>query len=171
MGRRTIDIKTREQIIDLVSQGKSYREVARIVGCTKDTAKRYCDKYYDRISHNKKAYAKKYSDMSMRLLDAVDAEDVRKASLSQKILGAGLMLDKSRLLLDQSTANVNDTRIVLVRSPQGVKRAAKSKNFNRIFDPNGSIKIKSNNNSVGSGVGSAKINGSAGGRGNKRGCI
>jgi phage-related minor tail protein len=50
--------------------------------------------------------ADKFEQMSERILDAVCDADLEKASLQQKAISAGVMLDKSRLLRGQATSHV-----------------------------------------------------------------
>ena len=50
--------------------------------------------------------ADKFEQMSERILDAVCDADLEKASLRDKAISAGVMLDKSRLMKGRATSHI-----------------------------------------------------------------
>jgi hypothetical protein len=48
-----------------------------------------------------------YESLTRKTLEAVTEKDIQSASLLQKITSTGMMVDKMRLLRDESTSNMN----------------------------------------------------------------
>lgn len=97
-----------ERCVELVKKGLSHSEIAKILGCTRECVSRRVQglelgslKDYQENEHTILAFHRR------RILNSITDNDLKRAGLSQKVIGAGVLLDKERLISGKSTANIN----------------------------------------------------------------
>lgn len=98
-----------EQIKVLKASGLSYYAVAKKVGRDHKTVKRCCQdpRNAEEIKVIQQELASYFEDLSMRLITSVTDEDIQKLNGYQRIISAGICVDKLRLLRNESTENIS----------------------------------------------------------------
>jgi hypothetical protein len=95
----------------LHASGKSIYAVARNLGRSPHTLKRFLGKpeVITAVSIQREEYANMFDDVGRRTLAGVTQTDIEKSSLQQKMVSAGICVDKSALLRGEvpPTINVN----------------------------------------------------------------
>ncbi len=98
-----------EQIKVLKASGLSYYAVAKKVGREPKTVKRCCmdPRNAEEIKDIQRELASYFEDLSMRLITSITDEDIEKLNCYQRVIAAGISVDKLRLLRNESTQNVS----------------------------------------------------------------
>ncbi len=108
MRTKRVDAEEKQQIAILAAQGKSQRAIARATGRDNKTVAHVLrdPTVIAMVDEGKERLARKYYQLAETILDNVTYEDLEKASLQQKAIASATMLDKARLITNQSTANI-----------------------------------------------------------------
>ena len=93
--------------------GKTIREVIALTGLSNGTVCRIKQGHYNLssgvnqsvIEQLKKSKSAKFEALQHRFMDAIDGDKIKNASLSQLIVGTGIIYDKQRLEEGKSTEN------------------------------------------------------------------
>ncbi|MGR3218425.1 MAG: helix-turn-helix domain-containing protein [Candidatus Anammoxibacter sp.] len=97
------------KMIELSEKGVSYSDVARILGCSKQTVSARLKKI-DYTPQSIKDYRENEANMlslvRSRIVLSLDADTIQKANLLQRTTSLGILLDKERLITGQSTGNI-----------------------------------------------------------------
>ena len=104
----------KEKIAALREKGLSITDIARIVGCAKQTVFYHLhnmDVEQEQIEEYKTNRADYLAGMQLRLLASITPEDVRKMQPGSRILGACQLFDKERL--ERGLATSHEKMIVL----------------------------------------------------------
>jgi hypothetical protein len=98
-----------EQIKVLKASGLSFYAVAKKVGRNHKTIKRCCmnPRNAEEIKVIQQELAGYFEDLSMRLITSISDEDIEKLNGYQRIISAGICVDKLRLLRNESTENIS----------------------------------------------------------------
>ncbi len=98
-----------EQIKVLKASGLSYYAVAKKIGRDSKTVKRCCMKprNADEIKNIQRELAGYFEDLSMRLITSISDEDIERLNGYQRVIAAGIAVDKFRLLRNESTENIS----------------------------------------------------------------
>ncbi len=97
-----------EQIKVLKASGLSYYAVAKKVGRDSKTIKRCCmdPRNAEEIKDIQRELASYFEDLSMRLITSISDEDIERLNAYQRVIAAGISVDKLRLLRNESTQNL-----------------------------------------------------------------
>lgn len=97
-----------EQIKALRASGLTYHAVAKRIGRDAKTVKRAClqPEVANGIKAMKKKLADFFEDLAHRLLTSIKDGDIEKINVYQRVVSAGISVDKMRLLRDESTNNI-----------------------------------------------------------------
>ena len=108
MPKRTMTTEERQRVNILAAQGLTPHAIGHEIGRDRKTVLAHLQKpgVPEQVQNIQDRLANKFEQMSERILDAVCEEDLQKASLQQKAVSAGIMLDKSRLIRGNSTMNI-----------------------------------------------------------------
>jgi lambda repressor-like predicted transcriptional regulator len=103
-----VDVKEKQMIAALAASGKSQRAIGRATGRDNKTIARVLKEPGVMIDRAKmeERLADKFEQLSEAILDSVSEEDLFNATLQQKSISAGVMLDKSRVIRGQSNMNI-----------------------------------------------------------------
>ena len=98
-----------EQIKVLKASGLSYYAVAKKLGRNHKTIKRCCmePRNAKEIKIIQQELAGYFEDLSMRFITSISDEDIEKLNGYQRIISAGICVDKLRLLRNESTENIS----------------------------------------------------------------
>lgn len=110
MTNRHLDDKEKTTIEVLSADGQSPGRIARQVGRSPHTVKKHLEQpdVQQKVESEKEVLAAKYREQAHRILDSISDEDILKASLQQKSISSGVLLDKSLLLTgDAPSINVH----------------------------------------------------------------
>ncbi len=104
-----LDLYEIEQIKVLKASGLSYYAVAKKVGREPKTVKRCCmdPRNAEEIKNIQRELASYFEDLSMRLITSITDEDIGKLNCYQRVIAAGISVDKLRLLRNESTENIS----------------------------------------------------------------
>ncbi len=104
-----LDLFEIEQIKVLKASGLSYYAVAKKVGREPKTVKRCCmdPRNAEEIKVIQRELAGYFEDLSMRLVTSITDEDIEKLNAYQRVIAAGISVDKLRLLRNESTENIS----------------------------------------------------------------
>ncbi len=104
-----LDLYEIEQIKVLKASGLSYYAVAKKVGREPKTVKRCCmdPRNAEEIKVIQRELASYFEDLSMRLITSISDEDIEKLNCYQRVIAAGISVDKLRLLRNESTENIS----------------------------------------------------------------
>ncbi len=122
-----------EQIKVLKASGLSYYAVARKLGRDSKIIRRCCQdpRNAEEIKDIQRELASYFEDLSMRLITSISDEDIERLNAYQRIISAGISVDKLRLLRNESTQNLaidvvkRDWKEVQARLEELRKRQAK----------------------------------------------
>ena len=97
-----------EQIKVLAAAGLSHRAISKKLGRDRRTIGRVCARpeMADKIEVAKDKIATLYEGLTERLLVSISEVDIGKINVLQRITGAAIATDKTRLLRGESTANI-----------------------------------------------------------------
>ncbi len=98
-----------EQIKALRASGLTYHAVAKRIGRDAKTVKKVCLQpgMANNIEVMKKKLADHFEDLAYRLITSIKDEDIGKINTYQRVVSAGISVDKMRLLREQSTENIS----------------------------------------------------------------
>ncbi len=104
-----LNIEELEQIKALRASGLTYHAVAKRIGRDAKTVKKACLQpgMANNIEVMRKKLADHFEDLAYRLITSIKDEDIEKTNTYQRVVSAGISVDKMRLLREQSTANVS----------------------------------------------------------------
>ena len=104
-----LNIEELEQIKALRASGLTYHAIAKRIGRDAKTVKKACLQpgMANNIEVMKKKLADHFEDLAYRLITSIKDEDIEKTNTYQRVVSAGISVDKMRLLREQSTANVS----------------------------------------------------------------
>lgn len=95
----------------VLDQGKTITEAVRYSGLCKETVSRIKHgviKLADEVVANIKQHeSRKLAYLGNHILDSINEKDIEKSSLLQKVTASSILIDKRRLLDNQSTSNVS----------------------------------------------------------------
>ncbi len=98
-----------EQIKVLKASGLSFYAVAKKVGRDSKTIKRCCQdpRNAEEIKAVQRELAGYFEDLSVRLITSITDEDIERLNGYQRVIAAGIAVDKLRLLRNESTENIS----------------------------------------------------------------
>jgi hypothetical protein len=107
MKKESLTTQEKKQVALLAAQGLSNNAIAKRMNRHHATTKKelLTPESQVEVADIQERLADKFEQISERILDAICEGDLQKASLQQKSVSAGIMLDKSRLIRGQSTMN------------------------------------------------------------------
>jgi hypothetical protein len=93
-------VEETETIVTLAASGMSQTKIAQTVGRSRGMVRNMMEepKIQEKIEDEKTVLAKLYRDKARRVVDSINDIDIEKASLQQKSISSGVLLDKSLLL-------------------------------------------------------------------------
>ena len=106
-GKRILEVPG---VAALLSVPKSPAQIATIYGVSRQAVHQFIERNADALSDlldTDKLMTYKLQHVTHRIIDSIDDSDLQKANLSTKMIAAGIAIDKSRLLLGQSTQNIS----------------------------------------------------------------
>jgi hypothetical protein len=94
-------VEETETIVTLAASGMSTTKIAQNLGRSRGMVKNTMEKpeIQEKIGDEKSVLAKIYRDKARRIVDSINDVDIEKASLQQKSISSGVLLDKSLLLV------------------------------------------------------------------------
>jgi hypothetical protein len=101
----------RERAKVLRASGKTPSAIAKGMGRSHHTLQKFLDKpeVREQVAVQREELAKMFDHVAHRIIGAVTPEDVSKASLQQKMVSAGIAVDKAALLRGEIPTTVNVT--------------------------------------------------------------
>lgn len=114
-GNLSLTVEEIEKAKALSAMGRSYRAIGRELGRSSHTIKRALTssaQIVGEVQAIKADLADVYKSKARDVLESITDADISKASLQQKSISSGVLLDKSLLLTGQATAIV-DVRVLL----------------------------------------------------------
>jgi len=93
-------VEETETIVTLAASGMSQTKIAQTVGRSRGMVRNMMEEpeIQEKIGDEKSVLAKLYRDKARRVVDSINDVDIQKASLQQKSISSGVLLDKSLLL-------------------------------------------------------------------------
>ena len=93
-------VEETETIVTLAASGMSKTKIAQTVGRSRGMVRNMMEEpeIQEKIGDEKSVLAKLYRDKARRVVDSINDVDIQKASLQQKSISSGVLLDKSLLL-------------------------------------------------------------------------
>ena len=93
-------VEEQETIVTLAASGMSQTKIAQTVGRSRGMVRNMMEEpeIQTKIGDEKSVLAKLYRDKARRVVDSINDVDIEKASLQQKSISSGVLLDKSLLL-------------------------------------------------------------------------
>jgi len=93
-------VEETETIVTLAASGMSKTKIAQTVGRSRGMVRNMMEEpeIQSKIGDEKSVLAKLYRDKARRVVDSINDVDIQKASLQQKSISSGVLLDKSLLL-------------------------------------------------------------------------
>ena len=84
----------------LAADGQSLKRIGKLVKRSPHTVQKHLEQpeVQQRVENEKEELAKIYRAQARRILDSINDKDIEKASLQQKSISSGVLLDKSLLL-------------------------------------------------------------------------
>ena len=110
MTRSHLDDKEKETIKILAADGQSATKIGKQVKRNPHTVRKFLaePEVERQVRDEKSLLAEKYRGKALKVLESINDEDIRKASLQQKSISSGVLLDKS-LLLTGEMPSINVT--------------------------------------------------------------
>jgi hypothetical protein len=110
-----------ETLIDLAETKKlSHSQISKIIGCSApNVTQRLQRAGITTLGNYKSNRADVIALVGKQILSSISDEDIKKASLNQKVVSYGILYDKERLERDLSTANT----VSVVADIEAVRRA------------------------------------------------
>ena len=93
-------VEETETIVTLAASGMSQTKIAQTLGRSRGMVTNMMEEpeIQEKIGDEKSVLAKLYRDKARRVVDSINDVDIQKASLQQKSISSGVLLDKSLLL-------------------------------------------------------------------------
>ena len=93
-------VEETETIVTLAASGMSKTKIAQTLGRSRGMVRNMMEEpeIQEKIGDEKSVLAKLYRDKARRIVDSINDVDIEKASLQQKSISSGVLLDKSLLL-------------------------------------------------------------------------
>lgn len=93
-------VEEQETIVTLAASGMSKTKIAQTLGRSRGMVRNMMEEpeIQEKIGDEKTVLAKLYRDKARRVVDSINDVDIEKASLQQKSISSGVLLDKSLLL-------------------------------------------------------------------------
>ena len=93
-------VEETETIVTLAASGMSKTKIAQTLGRSRGMVTNMMEEpeIQEKIGDEKSVLAKIYRDKARRVVDSINDVDIQKASLQQKSISSGVLLDKSLLL-------------------------------------------------------------------------
>ena len=103
-----VDVMEKQQIATLAATGKSNRAIARATGRDPKTVASTLKQpeVIEMRENAQELLADKFEQRAETIVDSITTGDIERASLQQKAVSAGILLDKSRLIRGQSNVNI-----------------------------------------------------------------
>lgn len=96
-----------ELILEYRQKNLTHEQIAKICGIARETVSRRLAKMdLAGLDIFKKHESDVLINKRKKILESIKEEDIEKASLSQKTVAYAILVDKQRLINDQSTANI-----------------------------------------------------------------
>jgi hypothetical protein len=107
MKKESLTTEEKQKVLILSAQGLTNFAISKRLNRSHHTIKKEIVKPESQVqvADIQERLADKFEQLSERILDAVCDADLEKATLQQKAISAGVMLDKSRLIRGQSSMN------------------------------------------------------------------
>jgi predicted transcriptional regulator len=133
-------VEETETIVTLAASGMSQNKIAQTVGRSRGMVKNTMEKpeIQEKIGDEKSVLAKLYRDKARRIVDSINDVDIEKASLQQKSISSGVLLDKSLLLsgdLPQVSVTVLLDLVQVVRDMRDAEDARFQAQFRATHKP------------------------------------
>lgn len=97
-----------EKIIALRKKNLHHHEIAKILGCARETVtRRLLEADLEGLTDYENNEATILAHQRRRILSSITEKDLEKASLSQKVISTAVLIEKQRLLEDKSTHNAS----------------------------------------------------------------
>jgi hypothetical protein len=127
-------VEETETIVTLAASGMSTTKIAQNLGRSRGMVKNTMEKpeIQEKIGDEKSVLAKLYRDKARRVVDSINDVDIEKASLQQKSISSGVLLDKSLLLMGD-LPQVSVTVLLDLRDAIRNKRDAEDARFQAKF--------------------------------------
>lgn len=98
-----------KQIIQtLTAEGRSPNYISKEIGRSRNTVTKYLQSspsVLEKIQEQREDLAEQFKSLAQRLVVSITDADIQKSSALQRLTGAGICVDKSRLLENLSTSN------------------------------------------------------------------
>ncbi len=106
---KPLDLYEIEQIKVLKASGLSDNAIAKKVGRARKTVKRCCQdpRNAEEIKEVQRQLAGYFEDLGVRLITSISDDDIQKLNCYQRVIAAGIAVDKFRLLRNESTENIS----------------------------------------------------------------
>jgi len=111
----------------LHASGKTPSYIAKGMGRSHHTLQKFLDKpeVREQVGIQREVLAGMFDHVAHRIVDAVTPEDVTKATLQQKLVSAGIAVDKAAVLRGQVPVTVNVSVLLdLVQAAREIRDAA-----------------------------------------------
>ena len=107
-GAMVLSLAEKKKIETLVASGKTYYSVAREIKRDPKTVKAYAEKpeVVRVIKEAREELADMFEGLARRYVDSITDKDIEKINAYQRTIAAAAATDKSRLLRNESTANI-----------------------------------------------------------------
>lgn len=119
------------QIATLAAGGWSSNRIAKHIGRSRHTIKHYLDtpEAVTVIRDERQELATLYRQKARDVVVSISSADIAKASLQQKAISSGVLLDKSLLLAGEPTQNLSISVLVQMVAAVREQREAEDKRF------------------------------------------
>ncbi len=106
---KPLDLFEIEQIKVLKASGLSDYAISKKVSRDHKTVKRCCmdPRNAEEIKEVQRQLAGYFEDLGVRLITSISDDDIQKLNCYQRVIAAGIAVDKFRLLRNESTENIN----------------------------------------------------------------
>ena len=97
-------------VAGLISRGQSNADIARLFGVSAQAVSQFIQRHDTQLACLKDADAylsAKLKAVTIETIDSIDMSCIQKAGLRDRVISAGVMIDKQRLIDGQSTANIS----------------------------------------------------------------
>jgi hypothetical protein len=104
-----LDLYEIEQIKVLKANGLTDYAIAKKVGRDRKTIQRCCmdPRNAEEIKVIQRKLAGFFEDLSVRLITSISDEDIERLNCYQRVIAAGIAVDKCRLIRNESTENIS----------------------------------------------------------------
>ena len=139
MPGKRMDFIEQEKSKVLRATGKTYHAIAQDLGRSPHTIKKYVEQpsAKEEIRELKADLADQFEDLAHRLLESITQTDIEKLNAYQRTIGAGIAVDKMRLLREESTENIMGPvamKIKLMELKEKVREFIEQGNHGQIED-------------------------------------